>query len=312
MMMSLDVWAQQPTNVSGTVVNSTTGQVIAGASVSGGGQTVDDYLKKLKAILNEKGASVSGGDAKLLFTDGGGRKLLAKAAEERAKLPPVTKADFKAQLTGVAVCDARNRKFGDLEFSIPESCYEVPTGKIAVFRVEYDFPKGYPAAVWVRGRGSLFSNPSGRYPGKGVAYGFLGLHDTKQDLKLDSITIQTNCDPELDDYPRGWTICSPKVDLLFRKKDDEARTQQRQEERGEPYVSKSKLHAAYRSKDRNRVFVEVCDVHEPDEFKTPPRTLDRIKEMISLKADIIHVGLSRSKDGVLFCTYENLKDFSGK
>ena len=77
------------------------------------------------------------------------------------------------------------------------------------------------------------------------------------------------------------------------------------------YVSKSRLHADYRSKDRRRVFVEVCHAHDHDSFSTPPYTLERVKEAISCKADILHFGLCRSKDGVLFSAErENLEGIS--
>ena len=78
-----------------------------------------------------------------------------------------------------------------------------------------------------------------------------------------------------------------------------------------PYVSKSRLHADYRSKDRRRVFVEVCHAHTHDSFSTPPYTLERVKEAISYKTDILHLGLCRSKDGVLFSAErENLERVS--
>lgn len=213
-------------------------------TISGGGQKVGDYLKRLKEIVEGKGEPVVKDDAKLLFVDGGYQKLLAKTVAERAKLPPVTKADFKARLTGVAVCDAKNRKFDKLEFLPPTTHLEVAEGKIAVFRVEHDFPQGYAAAVWVTGGGSLFSNPSGRYPGKGVKYGFLGLYRAKENVRLESIDISTNSEPELDDYPRGWTIGSPKVDLVFLVKTDEKQASQRQGERNDRSFDAEKLYDA--------------------------------------------------------------------
>jgi len=78
-----------------------------------------------------------------------------------------------------------------------------------------------------------------------------------------------------------------------------------------PYVSKSDLHAAYRSKDRTRVFVEVCHVHDDDTFSTPRCTVDRVKEAISDRADILQLRLTCSKDGVLFSAErENLENIS--
>jgi len=91
MMMSLDVWAQQPTNVSGTVVNSTTGQVIAGASVSGGGQTVvtnDDgyFLLKASTLLTEIVVSHVGYRSERVKVDNGE----GKEKNLRIRLHPTT------------------------------------------------------------------------------------------------------------------------------------------------------------------------------------------------------------------------------
>ena len=139
----------------------------------------------------------------------------SSTAAEREKSAPVSIGDFKARLTGVAVCDAKKRKFDKLEFLPPTAHLEVAPGKMAVFRVEYDFPKGYSATVWTMGRGCSFCNASGRYTGKGVEYGFVGMNGATKDVRLDSIDIKTNSSPGLDDYPKGWIICSPKVDISF-------------------------------------------------------------------------------------------------
>ena len=66
------------------------------------------------------------------------------------------------------------------------------------------------------------------------------------------------------------------------------------------YVSKSKLHARYRSKDRKYVFVEVCHQHDNNMFATPRFTLDRVKAAIKANVDIIFMDMAKSKDGVLF------------
>ena len=67
-----------------------------------------------------------------------------------------------------------------------------------------------------------------------------------------------------------------------------------------PYVSRSKLHALYRSKDRKRVFVEIpfCDGGIMG-FGNPPGTLARLDEAIAVGVDIIWLNVGRSKDGVL-------------
>ena len=292
-------------------------------TIGGGGMKVDAYLDRLKAVLKEKGQYFGDDDARTLFMEGYG-KMAADIAAERAKLPPVTKDDFKAKLTGVAVVD--NKKRGDyskVKFTSPETPLEVPFGKTALFRVEYDFPEGYGARVWTRGdwpddkrRNAYYfgSNPSGFYKGKGSAYGFLTLLERGKACTLKSLKINTNSDPELDEYPHGWDIGKAEVHLVFKEKsgasgcDDSAAET---EDPVEPYVSKGKLHAAYRSKDRKRVFVEVCHAHVHDSFKTPPFTLDRVREAIAAKADILAIRLACTKDGVLFSAErENLEHIS--
>ncbi|MBP5791749.1 MAG: leucine-rich repeat protein, partial [Kiritimatiellae bacterium] len=187
--------------------------------IGGGGIALDEYISRIKKILSEKGESVKHKDGKMLF-DSGYASLAAKIEAERAKLPPVAKSDFKARVTGVGVCEASTKSYDKIEFYPPETRCIIPPDSKAVFRVEYDFPEGYGAAVWVCGGSSFYSNPSRRYPGKGVAYGYLGLYKPKGDVDLDSIEVTTNSDPELDDYPHSWTLCSQKVALCFKAQAD--------------------------------------------------------------------------------------------
>ena len=178
----------------------------------------------------------------------GSRSLPGAAA--RAALPPVTTNDFKAVLTGVAVVgkDRRYGKKDNIEFLPPETKLEVPFGQTALFRIEYEFPKEkeYGARVWVRTEDfedgkrhawSFGSNPSSLYNGKGVAYGFLSLLDRGKACKLVSVAIRTNTDPELDDYPHGWTIATVPVNLDFKEKDGDAANPE--EAADAPAVSKS-------------------------------------------------------------------------
>ena len=292
-------------------------------TIGGGGLAVDAYLERLKKILLEKGQYFGDDDARTLFAEGYG-KLAEAIAAARAKLPPVTKDDFKARLTGVAIVDRGQRNdYNSAKFVPPETPLEVPFGKTALFRVEYDFPEGYGARVWTRDdwpgeqrRNSynFGSNPSGFYKGKGTAYGFLLLLERGSECTLESLKILTNADPELDEYPRGWEISKSPVRLNFKAKDGTAATEEVKEEKPEPvepYVSKGKLHAAYRSKDRKRVFVEVSHTHVCDSFTTPPFTLDRVREAISLKVDVLLIVLACTKDGVLFSSErEGLENIS--
>lgn len=290
--------------------------------ITGGGPTVDAYVERIKAVIKGKSVRIGNDSARILFQEGGYQKLKAKIAAERAKLPPVTKEDFKATLTGVAVVDAKQRHNpSGVKFLPPETHLVVPFGKSAVFRVEYDFPKGYGARVWTRDdwpaaeRGNSYyfgSNPSGLYRGKGTAYGFLSLLERGKACTLKTLAIRTKSDPELEDSPRGWDIGSATVHLDFKTKHDTpAEAEENKEDTIQPYVSKDKLHALYRAKDRKHVFVEVCHQHVHDSFKTPPFTLDRVREAISIKADILFFTLARSKDGVLFSAErENLERIS--
>ena len=74
----------------------------------------------------------------------------------------------------------------------------------------------------------------------------------------------------------------------------------------EPYVSKSKLHALYRSKDRKYIFVKTALHLDAEGYVTPPNSLARVKEMIDAKTDCLELFfVSRSKDGVLFASQPN-------
>ena len=161
----------------------------------------------------------------------------AEAAARRADLPPVTKDDFRARVTGVAVVE-NSRRYGsksDVEFAAPETPLEVPYGKTALFRVEYDFPEGYGAHVWVSDSlcddgkahsGYFGSNPSGLYKGKGTAYGFLVLLGQGKACRLKSVEVRTNSNPQLENRPNSWEIAAASVDLDFKEKPADWESQQ--------------------------------------------------------------------------------------
>ena len=152
-----------------------------------------------------------------------------KIAEERAKLPKVSKSDFRAKLVGVAVVDADNRSLWNLnaDFLPPETHVEIPFGKAALFKVEYDLPEGYQARVWARDewpsdlqdKAEFFSsNPSGFHRGKGVTTGFLALNAHGKDCTLKSLAIRTSSEPEIDGETGIWKIGSFPVDIVFKEK----------------------------------------------------------------------------------------------
>jgi len=218
-------------------------------AIGGGGLGLDEYLEKLRGILAGKGSRVDGKDARKLF-NGGYEKLVEEIAARRAALPPVTTNDFKAVLTGIAVAE-KNQRYGkkdDIEFLPPDAKLEVPYGKTVLFRVEYDFPEGYEARVWTRdgtcddGKNHSWyfgSNPSGMYKGKGTAYGFLSLLDRGKMCRVKELLLKTNTDPELDDYPYGWTIATVPVDVKFLEKPEGADAEGQDDAADAPAISKS-------------------------------------------------------------------------
>ena len=218
-------------------------------SIGGGGLGVDAYLERLRGILSEDGKKIDGDNAQTLF-ESGYAALAAEIAARRAALPPVTKEDFKAKVTGVAIVERSKRNGIDVDFQPPDTELDVPFGKIALFRVEYDFPEGYEAHIWTRcffpreERQNLFyfaANPSGLYKGKGMAYGFVTLRDVGKTCTLKTVAVQTNSDPELDDFPHGWEISKTSVNLNFQEKpeDYDAKGNEQPSDTNAPSVSKT-------------------------------------------------------------------------
>ena len=111
------------------------------------------------------------------------------------------------------------------------------------------------------------------------------------------MSIKTKTDPELDKYPQGWTIGTTAVNLNFKAKDASSVV---------PYVSKTRLHALYRSKARKRAFVEIpfCDGGIVG-FENPPGTLARLDEAIAAGVDIMWLNVRSREDGVLAAEGKN-------
>lgn len=141
----------------------------------------------------------------------------------------IKREDFKAELTGVAIIEG-GRMCGfesraqKADFQSPDRLIEVPYGKAACFRVEYDFPEGYQARVWTRDRwqngedGSSYyfgSNPSPLYKGKGVAYGFLDMLKRGKTCTLKRLAIRTNSQPKIEGLSREWDIAVTTVNIKF-------------------------------------------------------------------------------------------------
>ena len=299
----------------------------------------------LKKIKSGQGTMVEGAHAQTLFAEGYA-KLADDIEAERAKLPPATKSDFKVKLTGVAaVTEKQLKNCSAVEFQSPDTPVEIPFGSTALFRVEYDFPKGYRVRMWSRSewpkiKDHLFfcgftpqstkQQPVG-YSGKGTAYGHIKavgsgcmygpvsnyLKDDGWNCRVKSFNIDIFTTPELDEdpdllaeFPPSWKIDTFAVNVEFKTKGQTASDADKAGEAAKdsavkPYVSKNKLHALYRSKDRKHVFVEVCHQHDNDMLATPHFTLDRVKAAITAKADCIALSIAKSKDGVLFAAEPN-------
>lgn len=197
--------------------------------VGGGGQTVSEYVARLREICAKRGETSGQEKTRLLFASGYAAAAAAIAAE-RAKLPPVTREDFKASVTGIAVSDsATPEKLKKRQFRPLDTPQTVPFGKQAVFRMEYEIPKGYEARIWVRPKWGW--DDSERYDkiasfgysgcsllrGKGVLYPCLTLLERGKTCDLKEIQISIRPEPELDDDPdgHGWDGGEANVSARF-------------------------------------------------------------------------------------------------
>lgn len=197
--------------------------------VGGGGQTVGAYVARLREICAKRGDSSAQEKTRLLFSSGYAAAAAAVAAE-RAKLPPVTREDFKASVTGIVVSDSaapeklKKRKF--LSLDTPQT---VPFGKWAFFRLEYEIPKGYEARIWVRPKwgwddgerydkiASFGYSGCSLLRGKGVLYPYLSLLERGKTCDLKNVQISIRPEPELDDDPDGygWDGGEASVNVRF-------------------------------------------------------------------------------------------------
>ena len=206
--------------------------------IGGGGLTCEDFLKQLQGILKTKGEKIKDKKVQTLFTDGYAA-LQKKIIEIQKSLPKANKEDFKAVVTGLTVLDTKERyqatekTYKKLKFQLPDKKVTVPFGKTVIFRVEYDFPKGYEARIWMRDswppgeiQKSFYfgSNPSELYRNKGTAYGFLCLLERGEACTLKTVAIRTSSEPELVDGPKEWEISRTDVNITFLKDIQEKNT----------------------------------------------------------------------------------------
>ncbi len=190
--------------------------------IGGGGLKLDEYLAKLNDILKSNGTAIASAQGKDLFTKGYLRVPVAiktntenaTTSAEEAPQKTATKEQFKAKIIGIAVAD-RNANYATLEFSPVDTHIKVPKEKRVIFQVQYDFPDGYGAYVWIRAVGSfpgMGSNPSRLYHGKGIAYGFLMY--SASNAHMGQVRIQTNSSPKIGEA-NGWTISTQDVNVDF-------------------------------------------------------------------------------------------------
>lgn len=197
--------------------------------IGGGGQTVSEYVARLREICAKRGETSGQEKTRLLFASGYAAAAAAIAAE-RAKLPPVTREDFKASVTGIAVAEAMSsEKLKTRQFRPLDTPQTVPFGKRVFFRMEYEIPKGYEARIWVRPKWGW--DDSERYDksmsfchsacsllrGKGVLQPFISLLERGKTCDLKAVQISIQTEPELDDDPDGygWDGGEANVNVRF-------------------------------------------------------------------------------------------------
>ena len=196
-------------------------------SINGGGLNLDQYLGRLSRIMGNKGEAMTDENVRWLFSEGYA-SLAAHVAAIRASLPPFNKCDFKAKVTGIARMTGPKQlgKESDLEFLPPETPVEVPFGTVAVFRVEYDFPRGYKTDVTLFPKscddGESHSNyfdekGSDGKNGNGTTYAYLVLRDRGRTCNLKELSLSLCAESEFGNGTQIWTASKIPVNLMFKK-----------------------------------------------------------------------------------------------
>ena len=196
-------------------------------SIGGGGIDLHKYLGRLSRILDNKGEAVTDENVRRLFSDGYA-SFAAYVAASRASLPLFNKRDFKAKVTGVARMTSQKQfgKESDMEFLPLETPVEVPFGMMVVFRVEYNFPRGYKAGATLFPEscddGESHSNyfyekGSDSKKGKGTTYAYLALSERGRTCKLTKLSLSLSAEPEFDNGTHIWTARKIPVNLMFKK-----------------------------------------------------------------------------------------------
>lgn len=200
--------------------------------IGGGGLAADAYLEKIKSYVGGEGTPLADADAQVLFAEGYAA-LAAKIDARLAALPPATKDDFKATVTGIAVgggvgvSGANGLSFADLKGKT-----DVPFQKPLIFRIEYDLPEGYGARMFVQPIWPSSERKNYRYfqgnnsgplcKGKGTVYSYTLLNENESVSRLKSVVVRVLPDPEFDDYPYGWSGRPETVDIGFMNADGDS------------------------------------------------------------------------------------------
>ncbi len=191
--------------------------------IGGGGLGVEPYLQSVSSLLEGEGRAFGGEAVQLLFS-GGYAKLVEGIEAFRAKPVAEQVKCFKAKLTGVAVVDADVKNPETIAFLPPGTELEVPFGKRAVFRVEYDFPVGYGAFIWASGvwpKGQadnsrhFSSKGSDLHYGRGTVYSSLGLLPSGPASTVETLGIRTDAHPKIEAFRQGWEIGREQVHIRF-------------------------------------------------------------------------------------------------
>ena len=193
-----------------------------------GQKSVAEYIDLLRKVRAAKGEPVK--TAERLFNEGYAR-LAAEVKAERSKLPPVSPSDFKAAITGIAVVKSGygTRLIKDTVFHHLDAPLVVPFGSEAVFRLEYQYPKGYEGITWVaphrmthRGFHTEYfkssSNATKWASGSGTNYATIALAENGKANTLCEVSVRINSDPRQGDLQFGWVSTNVSVNVTFKEK----------------------------------------------------------------------------------------------
>ena len=194
-----------------------------------GRKRVEEYIDLLRQTIVTKGEPVK--TAERLFKDGYAR-LASEVMAERSKLPPVSTADFKVAISGVAVVKSGYgmRLIKDAVFHPVNTPQTIPFGSEAVFRMSYQFPKGYEGITWITPHKTTYYEFHNEYfrdsrcsdewmKGSGTAYAKISFTEKGKTSTLSEVSIHVNSDPRLSDLQFGWVLKKVPVRLTFMGKD---------------------------------------------------------------------------------------------